>query len=76
MYCFDNYIKCIESLENTNTPINKSKVYAYLESIRGYDKNKIKEENRDYNNNQIWNINSDYLIPLKNFLDKYFINNN
>ena len=76
MNCFDNYIKCIESLENTNTPINKSKVYAYLESIKGYDKKKIKEENRDYNNNKIWNIDSDYLIPLKNFLDKYFINNN
>ncbi|WP_297203846.1 DUF3226 domain-containing protein [uncultured Brachyspira sp.] len=76
MDCFDNYIKCIESLENTNSPINKSKVYAYLESIKGYDKKKIKEENRDYNNNKIWNIDSDYLIPLKNFLDKYFINNN
>ena len=76
MDCFDNYIKCIESLENTNSPINKSKVYAYLESIKGYDKKKIKEENRDYNNNKIWNIYSDYLIPLKNFLDKYFINNN
>ena len=76
MDCFDNYIKCIESLENTDTPINKSKVYAYLDTIKGYNKKKIKEENRDYNDNKIWNIDSDYLIPLKIFLDKYFINNN
>ncbi|MEI0604731.1 DUF3226 domain-containing protein [Brachyspira alvinipulli] len=78
MYCFDNYTKCIESLNNTNTPVNKSKVYAYLESIIVYNENEkeIKEDKRDYTNNEIWNIDSDYLIPLKTFLDKYFINNN
>ena len=71
--CFDNYIKCIKSLENTNMPINKSKIYAYLDSIKGYDKNKIKEEKRDYLNKEIWDISNDFLIPLKEFLKKYFI---
>ncbi len=73
IYCFDNYIKCIKSLENTNMPINKSKIYAYLDSIKGYDKNKIKEEKRDYLNKEIWDISNDFLIPLKEFLKKYFI---
>ena len=76
MDCFDNYIDCIKLLDDTNIPVNKSKVYAYLESIRGYNKKEIKEDKRDYTNNEIWNIDSDYLIPLKKFLDKYFINNN
>ena len=33
----------------------------------------IKGDKRDYYDNKIWNIDSDYLIPLKKFLDKYFI---
>ena len=75
MNCFDDYIKCIELLENTNTPINKSKVYAYLDSIKGYNKKQIKEEKRDYSNGNVWQISNNFLNPLKNFLDKYFINN-
>ncbi|MBW5381947.1 DUF3226 domain-containing protein [Brachyspira pilosicoli] len=76
MNCFDNYIGCIELLDDTNIPVNKSKIYAYLESIKGYNKKEIKEDKRDYTNNKIWDIDSDYLIPLKTFLDKYFININ
>ncbi|MDA0024339.1 DUF3226 domain-containing protein [Brachyspira hyodysenteriae] len=37
MNCFDNYTKCIEALNDTNIPVNKSKVYAYLESIKVYN---------------------------------------
>ena len=76
MNCFDNYIGCIELLDDTNIPVNKSKIYAYLESIKGYNKKEIKEDKRDYTNNKIWDIDRDYLIPLKTFLDKYFININ
>ncbi|WP_297286012.1 DUF3226 domain-containing protein [uncultured Brachyspira sp.] len=70
--CFDNYIECIKLLENINVPINKSKVYAYLDSINGYDKNRIKEEERDYTNKEIWDIYNDFLNPLKEFFNKYF----
>ncbi|ACN84717.1 DUF3226 domain-containing protein [Brachyspira hyodysenteriae] len=76
MNCFDNYTKCIEALNDTNIPVNKSKVYAYLESIKVDNKKEIKEDKRDYTNNEIWNIDSDYLIPLKIFFDKHFVNGN
>lgn len=72
IYCFDNYVTCIKSLKNTNVPINKSKVYAYLESIKGYDKNRIREDKRDYINKEIWDISNDFLNPLKKFFNKYF----
>ncbi|MDA0024338.1 hypothetical protein [Brachyspira hyodysenteriae] len=39
-------------------------------------KKEIKEDKRDYTNNEIWNIDSDYLIPLKIFFDKHFVNGN
>lgn len=70
--CFDNYIECIKLLENINIPIDKSKIYAYLDSIKGYDKNKIKEEERDYTNKEIWDISNDFLNPLKEFFNQYF----
>ncbi|WP_295295039.1 DUF3226 domain-containing protein [uncultured Brachyspira sp.] len=70
--CFDNYIECIKLLENINVPIDKSKIYAYLDSIKGYDKNRIKEEERDYTNKEIWDIYNDFLNPLKEFFNKYF----
>lgn len=70
--CFDNYIECIKLLENINVPIDKSKIYAYLDSIKGYDKNRIKEEERDYTNKEIWDISNDFLNPLKEFFNQYF----
>ncbi|ADG72131.1 conserved hypothetical protein [Brachyspira murdochii DSM 12563] len=76
MNCFDNYIRCIEKLDNTNIPVNKAKIYAYLESIKGYNQKEIKDDKRNYTNNEIWNISDNYISPLKNFFDKYLLSKN
>lgn len=67
--CFDKYTNCIDSIPKTITPAKKSKIYAYLESIKSYDKKTITEDKRDYTNNNIWDLNDEYLNPLKQFLD-------
>jgi len=70
--CWDNYENCIGKLsKNLTIPANKTKIYAYLEVLLGKtqeEKKKIKERSRDYKNKKHWNLNSDYLLNLKNFL--------
>uniref|UniRef100_UPI00261AE20E DUF3226 domain-containing protein n=1 Tax=uncultured Brachyspira sp. TaxID=221953 RepID=UPI00261AE20E len=71
--CFDEYANCISSLDNIKIPIYKSKVFAYLEAIKKYNKDDIKEENRNYMDKDIWDIENIYLNELKSFLNNFFI---
>ncbi|OAV70736.1 hypothetical protein Barb6_01641 [Bacteroidales bacterium Barb6] len=75
--CWHGYEKCLQSKEiegrayPLTTPTKKTKIYGYLEALLGTskeDKKKIKEQERDYTNNEHWNLDADYLIPLKEFL--------
>ena len=53
------------------TPAKKTKIYGYLEALLGESKRQkelIKEANRNYENPQQWNLDSEYLEPLKAFL--------
>ena len=53
------------------TPAKKTKIYGYLEALLGESKSQkemIKEVNRNYENTKHWNLNADYLEPLKEFL--------
>lgn len=53
------------------TPSSKSKIYAYLEALVGTtqsEKEKIKDRNRDFLNNNHWNLAATYLATLKDFL--------
>ncbi|MCF6364834.1 MAG: hypothetical protein L3J35_01390 [Bacteroidales bacterium] len=74
--CWDGYEKCLLKISSDLTlPAKKTKIYAYLEPLLGEtnsQKEKIKEVNRDYTNKNHWNLNSEYLVPLKSFLDKFF----
>jgi hypothetical protein len=57
-------------------PAKKTKIYAYLEALLGKSKKEkefIKERARNYQNQEHWNLSSDYLNPLKNFLLKFCI---
>ena len=67
--CFDNYAKCITSLQNKNSkiklPAKKSKVFAYLSSF-GF---KNGDKNFQLNQN-ILDLQNPYLDNLKNFLIK------
>lgn len=53
------------------TPAKKTKIYGYLEALLGPsddDKELIKERNREYTNTMHWNLDAEYLEPLKSFL--------
>ena len=55
-------------------PAKKTKIYAYLETLLGKSKSQkklIKDANRNYENTQHWNLNAEYLEPLKVFLNKH-----
>ena len=78
--CWAGYESClktknIEGRANALTvPAKKTKIYGYLEALLGTtqkEKEKIKERERDYKNMEHWNLNSDYLNPLKDFLLKH-----
>lgn len=57
------------------TPAKKTKIYGYLEALLGETKSQkelIKEANRNYENPQHWNLDSNYLLPLKDFFFKIY----
>ena len=52
-------------------PAKKTKIYAYLETLLGTSKTQkklIKDANRNYENTQHWNLDAEYLEPLKEIL--------
>ena len=58
------------------TPAKKTKIYGYLEALLGETKSQkelIKEANRNYENPQHWNLDAEYLDPLKAFLENNII---
>ena len=58
------------------TPAKKTKIYGYLEALLGETKSQkelIKEANRNYENTQHWNLDSEYLEPLRMFLENSII---
>lgn len=61
------------------TPAKKTKIYGYLEALLGESKSQkelIKEANRNYENPLHWDLDSNNLLPLKDFLSKYTNVNN
>lgn len=68
--CFIQYEKCIGGYQK---PINKSKIFAYLDALlpeknkKGSKGDLIQEINRDYKNKLHWDLSHKYLDPLKEF---------
>ena len=57
-------------------PAKKTKIYAYIETLLGKTRSQkklIKDPNRNYENTQHWNLDSEYLEPLKGFIKKNII---
>jgi hypothetical protein len=80
--CWDGYEQCLRNTtiagrdEPLTTPAKKTKIYAYLEALLGKsksEKKKIKEVERDYRNKDHWNLEADYLLPLKMFLTAHLL---
>lgn len=54
-------------------PAKKTKIYAYLETLLGKSRSQkklIKDTNRNYENTMHWNLDAEYLEPMKEFLMK------
>lgn len=78
MDCWENYEKELVQLNipgrtppPLTTPAKKTKIYGYLEALlldSKSQKEQIKEVKRNYKNAQHWNLDADYLKPLKEFL--------
>lgn len=79
--CWENYEEELVKLEvpgrtppPLTTPAKKTKIYGYLEALLGESKSQkelIKETKRNYEETLHWNLDSDYLKPLREFLNKY-----
>jgi hypothetical protein len=73
--CFHAYETCIRGYE---TPVIKSKIFAYLDALlpeknkKGNSEDQIQEKNRNYKNTSHWDLQSKYLSPLKEFLSPLF----
>ncbi len=81
MECWEHYEKELVTLDipgrtppPLTIPAKKTKIYGYLEALLGTsesDKKKIKEREREYHNALHWNLDAEYLWPLKEFLEKW-----
>ena len=81
MECWEHYEKELVTLDipgrtppPLTTPAKKTKIYGYLEALLGpseSDKKKIKEREREYHNPIHWNLDAEYLLPLKEFLQMW-----
>ena len=82
--CWEQYEECLRHnatplvrptpLPPLTTPARKTKIYGYLEALLGTskaEKKKIKEASREYRNAEHWDLNANYLNPLKLFLQPH-----
>lgn len=71
--CFSDYAKCLGT--EYKTPGVKDKMYEYISLQKGLTKklkNEIKRGHWLWDNPEYWNLDADYLNPLKDFLAQHF----
>ena len=69
--CFQSYEECLnESAKKYQLPIRKSKIYAYFDAFpkSREEKEKFKKGDFLFSNESMWNLNSDRLKPLIEFM--------
>lgn len=81
--CWEDYEKELVKLDipgrtppPLTTPAKKTKIYGYLEALLGESnsqKELIKETKRDYEETLHWNLDAEYMKPLKDFLEKFLL---
>ena len=71
--CFVKFQDCLKSLDKPQikVPDRKAKVFLYASVLSSNEE--AKEVNRNYMNLALWNLESDYLKPLFDFLSPYFV---
>ena len=79
--CYGKYEYCISRRKDDNgkqfysTPNRKGKLHTYVTSlpISKTKKNKVGSGVWQWNNPEIWNLDSDSLIPIKEFLKEHLL---
>ena len=67
--CFQEYQGCLENVDDYILPNKKAMIFAYCEALLPKkEAKKIREEHRDYLDEKLWNIHSEFLEPIKEFL--------
>ncbi len=68
--CFDRYLECLRAYntDNLNLPPMKTKIFAYTELLN----QPSKIDQRDYLNEQVWDLHSPAVLPLFQFLETHF----
>lgn len=77
--CWNQFETCLKGKNPVGmphgytVPAKKSKIYSYMEALHGTskkEKEKCKDPNRNFLNENHWNLNSPYLLSLITFLRK------
>jgi len=73
--CFDGFRDCISVNPDYRLPDDKTKMYVYVDTLvenKWSDGRDIAHpKNRNYQNPDHWNLNHEYLTPLKTFLQNH-----
>jgi len=71
--CYERFKDCINRLPGINSTIldRKTKIHNYICVLS--DSKSAKEKNRDYQNSNHWDLDSEHLTPLYEFLLPHFI---
>ena len=70
--CIEQYFSCVDSLQNSLycLPAPNAKMISYIEILKNISgTHNVHLRNVNYNQIELWNLNSKYLDPLKNFLN-------
>lgn len=77
--CFQGFEHCLQNIARKKTkkkltvPAKETKIYTHLEVLPGETRKEseiIKDPKRDYKNKEHWDLDSEFLKPLRNFLSK------
>ena len=76
--CFDGFKECVRTHGRPDRPfhlpLDKSKVFAYLEAVIPHSKRELMQDGkRDYLNPDHWNLEAAYLQPLRDFLTRHLL---
>lgn len=73
--CWNEFENCLSKDKSLTIPAKKSKIYSYLECLHGVtnqEKDRCKDSNRDFQDENLWEIkdlDNPYIKKLKDFFD-------
>lgn len=71
--CFNSYEQCIQQYNQDNiynAPVQKSKIYAYIETVanrREFEQSRKNNNNKCFSNTNYWHLESDRISSLRTF---------